>query len=90
MDPAFFTVVRFASTALAFLPFVVKAREDYHTRSTGIELGLWLSLGYLSQALGLLTSEAGQASFISAFTVILLDWIIVVLKFFFRAKWEFK
>jgi len=69
VDPALFTVVRFAVTAIPFLPFILKAREDCQTRSAGIELGLWVSLGYLSQALGLLTSEAGQASFISAFTV---------------------
>ncbi|XP_038692137.1 uncharacterized protein LOC119990342 isoform X2 [Tripterygium wilfordii] len=36
----------------------------------GIELGFWVSLGYLMQALGLLTSDAGRASFISTLTVI--------------------
>lgn len=39
------------------------------TRNSGIELGFWVSLGYLMQALGLLTSDAGRASFISIFTV---------------------
>lgn len=33
-------------------------------------MGLWVSLGYLVEALGLLTSDAGRASFISLFTVI--------------------
>lgn len=75
VDPALFTVVRFAVTAIPFLPFLLKAREDCQTRSAGIELGLWVSLGYLSQALGLLTSEAGQASFISAFTIIVVPLI---------------
>lgn len=69
MDPALFTVVRFAITAIPFLPFVFKARGDDQTRNAGLELGVWVSLGYLTQALGLLSSDAGRASFISAFTV---------------------
>lgn len=72
MDPAAFTVVRFAVSAIPFIPFVFRARGDIHTRNAGIELGFWVSLGYLMQALGLLTSDAGRASFISMFTVSLL------------------
>nr|XP_023894619.1 uncharacterized protein LOC112006570 [Quercus suber]POE58240.1 putative transporter [Quercus suber] len=70
MDPATFTVVRFAMSAIPFIPFVWQARGDVRTRNAGIELGFWVSLGYLMQALGLLTSDAGRASFISMFTVI--------------------
>lgn len=69
MDPAAFTVVRFAMSAVPFIPFVFRARDDVHTRNAGIELGFWVSLGYLMQALGLLTSDAGRASFLSMFTV---------------------
>lgn len=70
MDPAAFNVVRFAVSAIPFIPFVLQARGDAQTRNAGIELGFWVSLGYLMQALGLLTSDAGRASFISMFTVI--------------------
>lgn len=69
VDPSAFTVVRFAVSAIPFIPFVLQARDDVHTRNAGIELGFWVSLGYLMQALGLLTSDAGRASFISMFTV---------------------
>lgn len=69
MDPATFTVVRFAMSAIPFIPFVWQARGDVRIRNAGIELGFWVSLGYLMQALGLLTSDAGRASFISMFTV---------------------
>ncbi|KAK9115294.1 hypothetical protein Syun_022091 [Stephania yunnanensis] len=69
MDPSAFTVVRFALSAIPFLPFVFQARNDVKTRNAGVELGFWVSLGYLMQALGLLTSEAGRASFLSLFTV---------------------
>lgn len=68
-DPSAFTVVRFALSAIPFIPFVLRARDDVHTRNAGFELGLWVSLGYLMQALGLETSDAGRASFISMFTV---------------------
>lgn len=70
MDPATFTVVRFAVSAIPFIPFVLQARGNVKTRNAGIELGFWVSLGYLMQALGLMTSDAGRASFISMFTVI--------------------
>ena len=69
MDPAAFTVVRFTTSAIPFIPFVIRARGDVQTRNAGIELGVWVSLGYLLQALGLLTSDAGRASFIAMFTV---------------------
>ncbi|KAH7549403.1 hypothetical protein JRO89_XS13G0026000 [Xanthoceras sorbifolium] len=70
MDPAAFCAVRFVVSAIPFLPFVFRARDDVQTRNAGIELGLWVSLGYLVEALGLLTTDAGRASFISLFTVI--------------------
>ncbi|XP_022776425.1 uncharacterized protein LOC111318054 [Durio zibethinus] len=70
MDPSAFTVVRFIVSAIPFIPFVVRARSDVCTRNAGMELGIWVSLGYLTQALGLLTSDAGRASFLSMFTVI--------------------
>ncbi|KAI4386488.1 hypothetical protein MLD38_004418 [Melastoma candidum] len=71
IDPAMFTVVRFVSSAIPLVPFMIKGRHDTVTRNYGLELGLWVSLGYISQALGMLTSDAGRASFLSMFTVIL-------------------
>ncbi|GAB4840414.1 hypothetical protein Ancab_021182 [Ancistrocladus abbreviatus] len=70
MDPAAFSVFRFAVSAIPFVPFAFRARNDAHTRRAGVELGVWVSLGYLMQALGLLTSDAGRSSFISMLTVI--------------------
>ena len=69
IDPEAFTIVRFVLSAIAFSPFVLKARDDVQTRNAGIELGFWVSLGYLMQALGLQTSGAGRASFLTMFTV---------------------
>ncbi|XP_061366032.1 uncharacterized protein LOC133309286 [Gastrolobium bilobum] len=70
MNPAAFTFVRFALSAIPLMPFVLRGWGDSCTRNAGIELGFWISLGYLSQALGLQTSDAGRASFLSMFTVI--------------------
>ncbi|KAK4767544.1 hypothetical protein SAY86_015294 [Trapa natans] len=58
MDPAAFAAIRFAVSAIPFLPFVFRVREDAKIRNAGLE------------ALGLLTSDAGRASVISLFTVI--------------------
>lgn len=68
-DPAYFSAVRFVLATIPFLPSIFQARNDIQIRNSGLELGLWVSLGYLSEALGLLTSDAGRASFISLFTV---------------------
>ncbi|CAN1328759.1 hypothetical protein LINPERPRIM_LOCUS34500 [Linum perenne] len=68
-DPAAFATVRFIVSAVPFLPFVVRSRGDIRTRNAGLELGLWASLGYLIEAVSLLTADAGRASFISLFTV---------------------
>ncbi|KAK1416055.1 hypothetical protein QVD17_31843 [Tagetes erecta] len=75
VDPSAFAAMRFTVAAIPFLPFAWRARGDTQTLSSGIELGLWASLGYLMQAFGLLTSDAGRASFIAMFTVIVVPLI---------------
>lgn len=79
VDPATFNVVRFAMTAIPFIPLVLYKWDDFEIRDAGIELGFWVSLGYLMQAFGLITSDAGRASFISMLTVLvvpLLDGLL--------------
>ncbi|OMO71500.1 Tubulin [Corchorus capsularis] len=75
MDPAPFSAVRFVMSAIPFLPFVVRARDDVKIRNAGIELGLWVSLGYFVEALALVTADAGRASFLSLFTVIVVPML---------------
>nr|ADP02182.1 EamA domain-containing protein [Triticum aestivum]ADP02200.1 DUF6 domain-containing protein [Aegilops tauschii] len=74
-EPAVFNMVRFVIAAIPFIPFVIRAFGDRRTRNGGLELGVWVSLAYLAQAIGLITSEAGRASFIAAFTVIVVPLI---------------
>ncbi|KZV56493.1 hypothetical protein F511_22301 [Dorcoceras hygrometricum] len=78
-DPAYFSAVRFVLSTIPFLPSIFQARNDIQTRNSGLELGLWVGLGYLSEAVGLLTSDAGRASFISLFTVIIIPVLESVL-----------
>ncbi|CAL4918623.1 unnamed protein product [Urochloa decumbens] len=74
-EPAVFNMVRFVVAAIPFLPFAFRAFGDRHVRNAGLELGVWVSLAYLTQAIGLLSSDAGRASFIAAFTVIVVPLI---------------
>ncbi|PRQ17881.1 hypothetical protein RchiOBHm_Chr7g0199801 [Rosa chinensis] len=54
MDPATFLVVWFIMSSIPFLPFMFQSRSDVQTRNAGIELGFWISLSYLLEALGYL------------------------------------
>ncbi|PVH31344.1 hypothetical protein PAHAL_9G120700 [Panicum hallii] len=74
-EPAVFNMVRFVVAAIPFVPFAVRAFGDRRVRNAGLELGVWVSLAYLAQAIGLLSSDASRASFITAFTVIVVPLI---------------
>ncbi|XP_047092189.1 uncharacterized protein LOC124704002 [Lolium rigidum] len=74
-EPAVFNMVRFVVAAIPFVPFMIRAFGDRRIRNGGLELGVWISLAYLAQAIGLITSDAGRASFIMAFTVIVVPLI---------------
>lgn len=72
LDALTFSFLRFAVAALAFSPFLPEALgDDSQTLiPAGLELGVWTSLGYLTQAIGLSTTDASRASFLSTFTVL--------------------
>eukprot|EP00252_Welwitschia_mirabilis_P022180 TRINITY_DN5931_c0_g1_i2.p1 TRINITY_DN5931_c0_g1~~TRINITY_DN5931_c0_g1_i2.p1 ORF type:complete len:442 (-),score=75.50 TRINITY_DN5931_c0_g1_i2:449-1774(-) len=79
IDPSLFSLLRFSVTSIPLLPLVFQTWKDSEVRIAGSELGLWVGAGYLTQCIGLITSDAGRASFISALTVIvvpLLDGIL--------------
>ncbi|CAL5219032.1 g791 [Coccomyxa viridis] len=69
-DPYIFALLRFTVAAAAFSPFFKKALANKKIWRGGLELGLWMGLGYLTQAEGLITTDASRASFISTFTVL--------------------
>ncbi|KAK9816430.1 hypothetical protein WJX72_000116 [[Myrmecia] bisecta] len=69
-DALVFGGLRFTVAGLAFSPFLKSAVADTELLLGGVELGVWSGLGYFTQALGLMTTDASRGSFISAFTVI--------------------
>ncbi|KQK18639.1 uncharacterized protein LOC100835286 [Brachypodium distachyon] len=79
LDPDLFNVLRFSIAAIPFVPFLLKSLRDMQVFIRGVELGIWVTLAFLAQSIGLVTADAGRASFISALTVIivpLLDGIL--------------
>jgi drug/metabolite transporter (DMT)-like permease len=69
LDPDLFNMLRFTIAAIPFTPFLLKSLRDMQILIRGLELGIWVSLAYLAQAIGLVTADAGRSSFISALTV---------------------
>ncbi|CAL5038000.1 unnamed protein product [Urochloa decumbens] len=79
LDPDLFNMLRFTIAAIPFAPLLLTSLRDWQTFVRGLELGVWASLAYLAQAIGLVTADAGRSSFISALTVIivpLLDGLV--------------
>jgi drug/metabolite transporter (DMT)-like permease len=62
------TCLRFLTAALAMAPFV---RFERRVMRAGLELGMWLGAGYITQAAGLRYTSVGHAAFISTMFVIL-------------------
>lgn len=69
LDPFTFAALRFTLAAAAFSPWVKAAVQDKTILRGGLELGLYSALAYMTQSVGLVTSDASRASFISTFTV---------------------
>jgi hypothetical protein len=69
LDPDLFNVLRFTIAAIPFVPFLVKSLRDMQVFIRGVELGIWITFAYVAQSIGLITADAGRASFISALTV---------------------
>lgn len=70
LDPASFSVGRFAIAALVFSPFLKDAFKQPGVAKAGLELGVWAGIAYLAQAVGLMTTDAGRASFFTTFSVL--------------------
>ncbi|KAK3132161.1 hypothetical protein QOZ80_6AG0516720 [Eleusine coracana subsp. coracana] len=75
LDPDLFNMLRFTIAAIPFAPVLLKSLRDMQTFIRGLELGIWVSLAYLAQAIGLVTADAGRSSFISALTVIIVPFL---------------
>lgn len=83
LDAASFSVGRFVIAAVVFAPFLKDAVKEPGLTEAGLELGVWAGIGFLAQALGLMTTDAGRASFFTTFTV-----RISALTFYFKNCYE--
>ncbi|KAI4975694.1 hypothetical protein ZWY2020_049301 [Hordeum vulgare] len=79
LDPDLLNIIRFTIAAIPFVLFLLKSIRDMQVVIRGVELGIWVTLAYLTQSIGLVTADAGRASFISALTVIIVPFLDVVL-----------
>ncbi|CAM0913900.1 unnamed protein product [Alopecurus aequalis] len=79
LDPDLFNMLRFTIAAIPFVPFLVKSLRDMQVFTRGVELGIWVTFAYVAQSIGLVTADAGRASFISALTVIIVPFLDGVL-----------
>jgi len=59
---------RFGIAALVSFPLLIKQRWD--VIACGLECGMWITLGYISQALALSTIPSGKCAFICSLTVV--------------------
>jgi drug/metabolite transporter (DMT)-like permease len=66
--PSEFAFARFGIAALVSLPLLYKQNKEVVL--AGLECGLWIALGYVSQAIALETISAGACAFICSMTVV--------------------
>mmetsp|Transcript_25297 Transcript_25297/g.31174 ORF Transcript_25297/g.31174 Transcript_25297/m.31174 type:complete len:485 (-) Transcript_25297:116-1570(-) len=75
--PSEAALARFGVAALASMPFLINQRKDIIL--AGFECGLWITLGYFTQALALSTVSSGQCAFICSLTVVVVPLLSALL-----------
>jgi len=75
--PSEFALARFGVAGLVSIPLLVKQRWDVILG--GFECGLWITLGYVSQAMALATISSGKCAFICSLTVVFVPVVSAIL-----------
>lgn len=73
VDVSLLTAMRFFLASGALLPFLWG--KGVGVLTAGLEVGLWVTLGYITQAIGLETTEASKSAFICSLTVVVVPLI---------------
>lgn len=76
--PSEFALARFGVAALVSLPLLVRQRTDIIL--AGFECGLFITLGYITQAVALSSISAGKCAFICSLTVVVVPLLSAVLE----------
>ena len=71
--PSEAALARFGVAALASLPLLIGQRKDVVL--AGFECGIWITLGYITQAMALATIPSGKCAFICSLTVVVVPLI---------------
>lgn len=75
LNPSWLNFIRFSLAALCVLPYL---RWQGPVWRAGAELGLWLTVGYATQTIGLQYTSVGRSAFITAlyvvFVPVLMGW----------------
>jgi len=74
--PSEAALARFGVAALVSFPLLIGQKRDIILG--GIECGLWIALGYITQAVALSTIPAGKCAFICSLTVVVVPFISAV------------
>jgi len=77
VDVSIVTAIRFALASLTLCPFLYKAPWPVVWR--GIEVGLWVSTGYIAQAIGLQTTQASKSAFICSLSVVVVPIVNAII-----------
>jgi len=72
---------RFSVALLPFIALIPKYMDRLSIRS-GVEIGLWCALGYITQAMGLQTTEASRGAFLCSLAMI----VVPIAKAFMGAE----
>jgi len=75
--PSEAALARFGVAALISLPLLINQRKDVIL--AGIECGIWITLGYFTQALALSTVPSGKCAFICSLTVVVVPLLSAAL-----------
>jgi len=74
--PSEAALARFGIAGIAAIPFVINQRLDIVL--AGLECGLWVALGYFTQAAALSTISSGACAFICSLTVVVVPLISAI------------
>jgi drug/metabolite transporter (DMT)-like permease len=72
------TTIRFLLATIVFIPDLIKNSFNFNAFLGGVEIGIWCSIGFITQAMSLQFTSASKASFFSGLGVVfvpLLDYI---------------
>lgn len=76
--PSEFALARFGVAAIVSLPLLIGQRKD--VIMAGFECGLFITLGYVTQAMALSSISAGKCAFICSLTVVVVPILSAVLE----------